>query len=437
LGVFLAAAVFAFLAWRQHQLVDRYAVNLLIWDQWLYYTLFIYKGGWWWTFTYQLGPHRMGVGFLVTRVLANLGHWNVRWDAFGVSFTLMIAAILAWRLARRCGVRPGIWLAAIPLLFFNRHEYAAFSETANISHGAMPVLLIMLYCLSWFIPKPSWRLPVLAGLTFLLIFTGFGLFIGVVAPGLFALEACQAWAAGDRTRFTWTLFALLVVAAGWVTFFYGYVWAPFVPNYRFPYEKPHEYLLFGALMLSSFFGVVYAGSAAVWLGGFVAVALLAVACVYGFRAYRRGVALDPVNPVLFSLAGYELVYLANTAIGRVMLGLGEAPIASRYVILMVPGILSIYLALTTCSRPRLARCLGIAFAVVLVPATAFLRSSEQDSLDRVSTGRRVWGQVYLQTHSEMKATRASNYVIFPTPLPMQLKYVEDHHLDLFNGNFPR
>jgi hypothetical protein len=36
-AVLLAGAVFVLLAWRQHRLVDRYTVNMLVWDQWWYY----------------------------------------------------------------------------------------------------------------------------------------------------------------------------------------------------------------------------------------------------------------------------------------------------------------------------------------------------------------------------------------------------------------
>jgi hypothetical protein len=355
LGVMLAAAAFFLLAWRQHRLVDRYAVNVIYWDQWGIYGNLFQNKSWWSGFCYQLGPHRMGVGFIVFRILANLSGWNSRWDAFSVSFTLIFAAAMAWKLALNCGVRAGASLVAIPLLFFNRHEYAAFSETANISHGAMPIFLMVLYCLSSFLSRPGWRLTMQAGLAFLLIFTGFGLFVGIVAPFLFGLEILQAWRSGDRSRCAWALFALALVAAGWLIFLHGYLFAPAVPNFRFPYGKPHEYFLFLAIMLANFFGVAHAGVADLWVGAAAAAALVAVVVLYACRTIKRGVAEDPVNPIIFLLAAFELIYLVNTAIGRVMLGLGDAPIASRYVVLMIPGGLAIYLALATRARSKLAR----------------------------------------------------------------------------------
>src|SRR5580698_8994371 len=120
IGLVLAAGAFVLLAWRQHRFVDHYTVNMLVWDQWWYYGNLATHGSWWSSFAFQLGPHRMGVGLIVTRILADISGWNTRWDAFAVSFTLIGAAALAWKLALRCGVPAGASLVAIPLIFFNR-----------------------------------------------------------------------------------------------------------------------------------------------------------------------------------------------------------------------------------------------------------------------------------------------------------------------------
>jgi hypothetical protein len=85
-------ADFICLAWRQHQFVDRYAVNVIFWDQWDFYRPFFQGQGWWAPFSYQRGPHRQGAGFLITEILAGLSGWNSRWDGFGVNFLLMKGA---------------------------------------------------------------------------------------------------------------------------------------------------------------------------------------------------------------------------------------------------------------------------------------------------------------------------------------------------------
>lgn len=103
LGHLAVTATFMILAWRQHFFVDRNAVNLLYWDQWDFYFPLFHDGSLWDIFNYQHGPHRQGIGFILTSLLAQLSGWNSRWDAFGVSFVLTSAAGLGLQLARRCG----------------------------------------------------------------------------------------------------------------------------------------------------------------------------------------------------------------------------------------------------------------------------------------------------------------------------------------------
>jgi hypothetical protein len=431
-GLTIAMAAFGVLAWRQYLLVDKFAVNLMYWDQWWYYQNLADHGTWLSSFLFQLGPHRMGVGLLVTRILANLGSWNSRWDAFAVSFTLILAAALAWKLARRCGVRNGAALAAVPLMFLNLHGYGALTETANLSHGAMPVLLIVLFALSSFVTRDGWRLFVQAVLAVLLIFTGFGIFMGIVALLIFSIEAAQSWRSRRQVKLAYAMSAVAVVVTAWVLFFRHYQFISSIPNFRFPYEKPHEYFLFIALMLANFFGVAHAGPLDVWVGAAVAAALLLAGGLHGWRMIRQGVVEQPTSTVIFSLATFEFIYLINTAIGRVMLGLDGAPRASRYVVLIVPGALAIFLTLANGKPARRSAFLALVFAILLVPATAFLHWSESQSIVDFATGRRIWKETYLETHSEARASARSHFDVFPIPIPDRLRYLEEHRLNLFH-----
>jgi hypothetical protein len=431
-GLSIAVIAFGVLAWRQIRMVDRYTVNLMVQDQWWYYQNMAEHGTWWSSFTFQLGPHRMGVGLLVTRVLAGLSGWNSRWDAFAVSFTLIVAAALAWKLALRCGAAAGAGLAAIPLLFFNVHEYAAMTETANLSHGAMPLFLIMLFSLASFARSAAWRLFVQGLLTFLMIFTGFGLFMGAVAPLIFSIEAVQARRSGKHARFGWSVFAIAVAATGWALFFHHYEFTSSISNFRFPYEKPHEYFLFIAIMLANFFGVAGAGPGVIWLGAAVGLAIVLTAGVHGYRLVRKGVAGNPASTVIFCVAAFEVLYLINTSIGRVMLGLDGAPLAPRYVVLIIPGVFAIFLSLANLKSARLGSVLILVFAALLVPATAFMRASEKENMERFAAGRQMWKHAYLETHNEAEASARSHFDIFVVPVPDRLRYLEEHRLNLFH-----
>ena len=102
------------------------------------------------------------------------------------------------------------------------------------------------------------------------------------------------------------------------------------------------------------------------------------------------------------------------------------------VVLIIPGVLAIFLALATCKPMRLISVLALAFAVLLVPATVFLRASEADTMEDFATGCRIWKKVYLETHSESEATARAHFGIFVAPIPDRLRYLGEPRLNLFH-----
>ena len=71
----LLGAVTIGLAYRLLHLIDVYAVDLLFYDQIELYEVFLDDPSAWDLFRYQHGPHRQGLPFLGTRLLAYLTDW--------------------------------------------------------------------------------------------------------------------------------------------------------------------------------------------------------------------------------------------------------------------------------------------------------------------------------------------------------------------------
>ena len=296
------------------------------------------------------------------------------------------------------------------------------------------MLLFMLYCLAWFVRDHRMRLALLSGLTFLLIFTGFGLFVGLLTPLLLLVEGAQALRACEWRRTWWIGGALVVIGVAWVVFAHGYYFAPAVDGFRFPYEKPWEYAWFVGLMLANLYGVPGSGPWAIACGLAVAVTLASLCGWHSWRLLRRGVAKEPRSAVIFSLAAFALTYCANTAVGRVCLGLeGGAPASSRYLTLMIPAGLAIFLHIATLSVPRRAQGLGLAYAGLLLFGTLYLQRGDRDTIRWYSDGRRAWKAAYLATHDAVQATRQANFPIHPFPdtLTERLQFLEKHRLNLF------
>ncbi len=430
-SMWAVAAVFAGLAARQLSFVNTHAVNVLFWDQWDFYTPMFRGQGWWETFAHQHGPHREGAGLVLTRVLADLSGWNSRWDAFAVSALMIGAAALGIRLAR-CFDVPGhsVLLAAVPLLFLNVHQYEIFVGAANLSYAAMPMALFMAYCLCWFARDAGWRVAAISALTFLLIFTGFGLFAGLLTPPLLAAEAIQAWRSGERPH---ALKAALGVAASgvsWALFARGYTFQPAVPGFRFPYERPLEYLVFVGRMLGHFFGGALLSRGELAVGFSVAACLVVIAVLNGVRCMKMGVAREPRSVVLFCLASFTLLFCANCAIGRVFTG-SIAPYASRYSALLIPAGLALSLQFAVLARRGVFAWVALAYTGLLVPATAFPSTYEVSGAEWYTDVRSAWKAEYLKTHDKADADRVAHFEIYPGPLGDRLTYLEEHDLNLF------
>src|SRR6266545_2831683 len=81
--------------------------------------------------------------------------------------------------------------AIIPLIFLTTAQYESLVITPNPAHGALPVLLVLLSTLAWGVRHALSRYTAVVVLNFLLIFTGFGLFMGLITPALLALDTFQ------------------------------------------------------------------------------------------------------------------------------------------------------------------------------------------------------------------------------------------------------
>ena len=430
IATWIVVGVFAGLSWRELQLVNTHAVNMMYGDQFDIYQPMFLGQGWWETFVLQHGPHREGAGLILTRALAAVDGWDSRWDAFAASLLMIAAAFLGIRLANRFGIRRTVLLAAVPLLFLNVHQYEIFVGAVNLSYASVPMLLFMAYCLSWFLAGDLGRSLAIGFLTFLLIFTGFGLFAGLLTPPLVMVDAIQSWRAGRRSRAWFSILALALAGAGWALFAKGYVFQPAVSGFRFPYEHPLQYGVFVARMLGNFYGTAVLSTWQLVVGLAAAAALVAIAARNGYRCAARGIANETESVVLFCLAAFALLFCANCAIGRVFTG-SIAPLAPRYAALLIPAGMAIFLQLAQLRAHRNLAWLAMAYVVLLVPGTSIRRADEIYGANWYADGRRSWKAAYLKSHDEAQADQIAHFPVYPGPLGEKLTFLEDRHLNLF------
>jgi hypothetical protein len=275
------------------------------------------------------------------------------------------------------------------------------------------------------------RYALVCTLTFCLVFTGFGLFMGLVTPVLFATEGVHALRARDSRRVVVVTIGLLAVGLTWLAFKHGYKFDPAIGGFRFPYEKPWEYVEFAGLLVSFFLGIPGTSTLAMSLGATGLLGLGAICAISGWRTLRVGPHRDARSAVIFCFSLFALIFCANTAIGRVSGGL-EGALAHRYVTLLIPGGFAVLLYLLARRSTRVNTVETLLYVALLAAGTSWLRESEWDFSRSERDGRATWKNVYLTTHSEAQANESAHFHIHPGSVKERLDFLERNRLNLFN-----
>src|SRR5262245_63453362 len=100
----IVALLFLALSIRLFVFVDRYAVNLVYWDQWDFLQGLFDGADAWTLFRWQHGPQRQGIGNLIIAVIYSATGWNGRADGAASAVALMVARGAGrWLVKRGCG----------------------------------------------------------------------------------------------------------------------------------------------------------------------------------------------------------------------------------------------------------------------------------------------------------------------------------------------
>jgi len=427
------------MAWRLFRLIDRYSVNVLFLDQWDLYGSFFQNAGIWRLFTQQHGPHRMGVGLLMCRLIAAMTAWDTRAEAFATGGVMCAALLAALALRRRLFGRWAWSDVALPLIFLTPMQWEIYILTSNPSHGAIPLLLLMFYALSWTCPRPAFRYPLILLFTFLATFTGFGMFLGAVSPAMLLLDCCLVM----RRRQPGGMALPLITLAGSIVsaafFFHGYVFNPALSDFRFPDPSWHLYAQCAALALAKALG--FPG------GGFVSTTVGWSAVLGGaWVIFKRAkLWLDAQaggrhrDIITAGLVGFSLLFAANLAVGRLCLGVCAGQ-PSRYLPLLMPFSLGLYFQLL-CASPSRLRTMSL-WALVALLASAGLPISRDDreGIREGWTGKSAWVEAYRRTEDIAAADRIADFRIYPKPeatgLKAKLDYLKARRLNLYKAPAP-
>lgn len=427
----VVGSVFVLLALRLAAFVNRYAVDIIFWDQWDFLQGLFDGADVWTLFRWQHGPQRQGIGNLIHAALYSATGWNTRADSAASAVMLLLAAAAAlWLVKRVCGsLSP--WDIAVPLIFLTTSSTETHLIVPNLAHGPVPVLLLVWYGLALTVPSHTTRCVLLVTINFFAVNTGFTVLLGAVTP---AILLVQAYASPLTVRERAASAAGIAACAGTVAlFFHGLLLYSATECFQFPHVRPWEYVPYTGFVLARPFGVQGGdGGLRLFLGTMMAIATTGFVAYAVFR-FIRTTGTSALWGVTSSLAGFALLFAATTAVGRICLGLHSAN-ASRYIPYVLPGMLALHLVLRS-GTPK------VRAARVLLPL--FLLACVAKELPELSTNEAVayhrwkvrWRDCYLALHDIYACDMRAGHQVHPAPeathLQEKLDWLEERRYTFF------
>jgi hypothetical protein len=415
--------------------ISAFSVNVLYYDQWDFLTPF-FKGnpGLRELFLWQHGPHRLGLGLVFLKPLYEITRWNTRVEALCIGGCVFLAMVLALWLKTKLIGALSYSDVAIPLIFLTLTQYETFLGAADPAYSAIPLVLILVYCLVLLLRNHLARYALMVVLNLLLVYTGFGLFMGFVTLGVFGFECLRRIQGRSQIPLGHSIFGGFLAAASLASFFGHYTFMGAADCFG---QAPWTwYPRFMALMFSSFLGPRTPLSL-MTLAGFIGLSIvLAMLAVEVLRLLRRpeektSWQIERARLVIAVLMTYSTLFVFSTAAGRACLGpeTGQAP---RYSTLLIPAYFGIYLFLLTLPAGSLrTRALPL-FLLVIAPGGVLWPNA---SGQRLADGKRAWMACFTEHGDARYCDHSTGFPIYPHPertdLQGKLNYLRQHRLSFF------
>ena len=301
---------------------------------------------------------------------------------------------------------------------------------------ALPCLLLFLYCLALTLVNQTARYAAIAILNFLLIFTGWGIFIAPITAAALLLDCHHRRKHNDGR--TMPLAALAVAIASIAVFLFEYklnAAAQPLPDHQ---TRFWEYPLFMVLMFARFVrpetgkpGILSMLAFAFGLALFLSTAAV---FLHHARAILKESPHRKRNMALCVLTGYCLLFTLNTAIGRASMGLNVSQ-SSRYMSLMIPGMLGLYFHLLALESSRAKRIILAVFLALLIPGHLPLALGGDHPASYFSVNKRNWKDCYLKYEDIAKCDALpdlkTDFTIGIGGAKWKLDYLKQRKLNLY------
>jgi hypothetical protein len=283
-------------------------------------------------------------------------------------------------------------------------------------------------------------------INFVTIYTGFGIFLGVLTPVVLGLDY---WSQAPAKRLPRPYFVVILLFSllSLGLFFRGYIPTAGINCYsQFQQSSVSGYVGFLALIAANFFALTGHGffPLAAGLTVFIAISIALVRAVGGLLRGGQNDVSQPDNTrrvVVAALTAVSLAACMVIAYVRLCAGL-QAAEAPRYTVYVQIGVLGLYFHLIGV-RWRWSR--GLLMTVLMVSATIACLHSNRQGMWRVRDGKQRWKACYLQTEDIDRCNQVADFLIYPVPgankrldetrqrlsLPQKLEYLKKTRQNLY------
>ena len=436
-AVVLLAATSALLAWQMFAFISEHGVNILFWDLWDIYPVLFSESSWWEIVRVRSGVHRQGPGFLLTKLVADATSMNTRAESFAIAGVFCGALAAAIGLARAVIGKFRYTDSILPLIVLTSVQQDTWVGVPNLSVGAAPLLLILLLCVAWIIPGNGLQACAVIGVNLMLVNSGYGLVAAPLAPGLFAVGLFHAVHQGDSRRAAWAGAGLAGSLGAIALLLYG--WSPGFNSACAAAGSADQMMLpgFVVLMLAKFVGLDFDhfGLFSTVFGTVLFFAMLEVLVRRGKRVLRHEDRNPTADRVVFTLVGFSMLYAFLTAYGRICESLLVSQ-SSRYMTLLIPGFVGLYLDLLTRPAFRWRRAaLGIFLAAALFGSVSVWLVTD-DGAARIRDSKLRWKECYLRVEDVGRCDAEARAQVYPwdpaVNLPPRLEYLKENRLNLYS-----
>jgi hypothetical protein len=419
------SVVFLALLSRLVEIVWRYSVNIFFSDHWAIEDAILFQHhSWLEIFRWQYGLHRQGIGGIVLAIFEPLTGWNERATALLAIGILASACAVALVLKHRLFGTVTYLDVTIPLLFLTPTQYETLIGSLNPAYAPLPTLLVLLFCIAWTLNDERLRRPALLTTNFFSIYTGYGLFLGLLTPLLFGAELI-------RTRKRIALISLLISVASLASFFIGYRrLGGGVCEART--SNGGDYAAFVILLFSRFAQIPPSLPVASLFLALAAVSFLG-ATVFGFMA-KFDISSSP-KIVICTLTLFSTLFVGAATYGRSCSGAG---FESRYMSYLILAFFGMYLG-SLMPRGRATGMTVLLVAIALL-SSAFVGPHLGQSTTRLSNLQMAWRDCYISTRDIAACDATTGSFIYNQPEPPDLQpkldELERNRLNLFAPDQP-